>query len=636
MLSFFSHRGGGNIPQRGWTRFVVVCLLAAVFLGTVGVGVLVFPKEAHAEEGPRYWSPYHAAQALGNWALGTIGEGVVAFFEWLIAYIYSGTAWFLMGASSIFQGALEFTLSPDNYDLAGIKTAWTVIRDVVNIAFIFILLYVALMTVLQSSSFGTNRLLAALVLAALLVNFSFFFTRVVIDVGNTFAVTLYNIAAPGPEASIGQTFADRLNIQTSLASATNVNTCGASSGSDSGPAGLRITAYLLGIVTTSILALSFLTVALLVVGRTIALILLIIVSPAAFVAGILDKTRGYFGQWWGMLINNALFPFVYLLFILIALKITEELHAVFSMNGKYWCTVAANVYNNQAGSSSFLTSMGNQGYMDIVVFYLIVIGLINVATYLAKKMSAQAGALAVSYGGRAAGVALGAGAATLAFGGRHVMGRMGEGIASKKTLQDNAARGGFKGFAAKTLLRGGDTLKRSTFDARNSGFAQKMVGAAASGVGTKIDMGKGGKDTLAKYREKQVKDVERTMGLLGKGPVGDERREKLAGHYSGSVVGKMLAGRGGQQAAVKVIETAEMKRLPSKNELAKQKADLQTKYNGAKAGADVPGTAAILAELEKVSATIKRKAELDEKYGKKPLTEEDMEKAVKRASEKSE
>ncbi len=93
-------------------------------------------------------------------------------------------------AGQVFDFSTKFSIlemgtligSADN----GINIAWSTIRDLGNIIFIFMLLWVSIMNILQMGD--AKKFIPTLIIAALLVNFSLFFTKVIIDTSNIVAV----------------------------------------------------------------------------------------------------------------------------------------------------------------------------------------------------------------------------------------------------------------------------------------------------------------------------------------------------------------------------------------------------------------------------------------------------------------
>jgi hypothetical protein len=92
----------------------------------------------------------------------------------------------------VFSVGVFFSLNSAAYALNFLSTGWAAIRDIANILFIFILIYLSFVIMFQAETSGTLRTLATVLVMALLVNFSFFVTRVVIDAGNILAVQFYN------------------------------------------------------------------------------------------------------------------------------------------------------------------------------------------------------------------------------------------------------------------------------------------------------------------------------------------------------------------------------------------------------------------------------------------------------------
>ena len=80
------------------------------------------------------------------------------------------------------------------YDQPFVSEAWVVVRDLSNIFFIFILLYIAFQTILGLGGHGggPKKMIAQVIIMALLINFSMFFTKVIIDSSNILALIFYN------------------------------------------------------------------------------------------------------------------------------------------------------------------------------------------------------------------------------------------------------------------------------------------------------------------------------------------------------------------------------------------------------------------------------------------------------------
>jgi len=106
--------------------------------------------------------------------------------------IYSLTAWIMSVAGEFFDRILAFSLDKETIDTKFANKGWELTRDLANIGFIFILLYLSFLTILQLGGGNVRSLVVRLIIVALLINFSLFFTKVVIDSSNILALGFYN------------------------------------------------------------------------------------------------------------------------------------------------------------------------------------------------------------------------------------------------------------------------------------------------------------------------------------------------------------------------------------------------------------------------------------------------------------
>lgn len=114
---------------------------------------------------------------------------VVKFFQLFFVVIPSGALWF---AAWFFNSLIYIVIQSSIYGDPFIAGAWVVVRDLSNIFFILILLYVGIKTVLNMGGHETKSMITSVIIMALLINFSLFFTRIVIDSSNILALIFYN------------------------------------------------------------------------------------------------------------------------------------------------------------------------------------------------------------------------------------------------------------------------------------------------------------------------------------------------------------------------------------------------------------------------------------------------------------
>ncbi|TSC77984.1 MAG: Uncharacterized protein G01um101424_118 [Parcubacteria group bacterium Gr01-1014_24] len=109
-------------------------------------------------------------------------------------YLFYSLPSFLLGiVASIFNVVLSISLSSSLYTKSPfIPEAWAVVRDLSNIFFILILLYIGIKIILGLGGSEVKKMIAQIIIMALLINFSMFFTKIVIDASNILALIFYN------------------------------------------------------------------------------------------------------------------------------------------------------------------------------------------------------------------------------------------------------------------------------------------------------------------------------------------------------------------------------------------------------------------------------------------------------------
>jgi uncharacterized protein YdcH (DUF465 family) len=318
--------------------------------------------------------------------------GCVAILSYLVLYL---TSWVLFVAALLFDFTISFTLSMTDLvnSFSVIQYGWEVFRNLINLFFILILVFISISTILQVDSYGYKKLLGKLVIAAILINFSMFFTKVIIDVSNITALVFYkqimieadanssdakagdNAVSKGlVDASAGASnltnnklslgIMNALGLQTiwgvakdtgggsplGTASETSNNPAVNSGGAiaEKGGAGVGLNPWKMTLVglggSIFILMLSFIFFAasFMFLARTAVLIMLMVTSPIAFAANILPQTSGLSSRWWKRLNSAVLFAPVYMLLMFVTLKMVwgrgdkiNDLLAIFSNNGDY-------------------------------------------------------------------------------------------------------------------------------------------------------------------------------------------------------------------------------------------------------------------------------------------------------------
>ncbi len=224
-----------------------------------------------------------------------------------------------------------FSLSP------AINLGWVIVRDLCNIFFIFILIYISLGTIVKGTSFGTKDLLIKVVIAAILINFSLFFTKTIIDVSNIFGNWLYggivntlrvNSENQSQPTSLSGLIATRLGIiqygQSNAIANANPNTDKMLSTAPS----QSFTGRILRLAIVLIATYMFFYTSVLFLTRSVTLLFLLVFSPIWFMGDVLPQLKDYASDWKKELTAAVTFPIAYLLTLYIALQFINSLDAL--------------------------------------------------------------------------------------------------------------------------------------------------------------------------------------------------------------------------------------------------------------------------------------------------------------------
>ncbi len=249
-----------------------------------------------------------------------------------------------------------------------ISMVWGIFRDLINMTFIFVLLYASIITILKADTSGMKKTVGAVVVAAVLINFSLFFTEVIIDVSNNFAVAIHNNIIQGESDNISAGFMKTLNLQTLMSSAQ-------SSGKGGNYTNM-ITISIFGSVFLLILAVIFFIVAILFVVRFVTFIILLMMSPVGIGGAVVPKLQETLGKnFWHDLLDQCFFAPVFMLFLWVILKI---LTAITSLSGQSGPTDLAGTFTGVGDQKSI-------GYF--LLSFTVVIFLLIKALEISKSMS---------------------------------------------------------------------------------------------------------------------------------------------------------------------------------------------------------------------------------------------------------
>jgi hypothetical protein len=443
-------------------------------------------------------------------SLDTLTNGALRLVEGVTSPVIIGAAVLLGTLSAIFLGIAGLLLNEAIIktvigmpqlvrDIGIISDVWAIFRDIANILFIFLILYIAIATILNIQQYSAKNLLSKVIIAALLINFSLFFTRAIIDVSNVTTQNFYNQITVSNTASIDSV--DNLTgVSGEFMSALNITTFFEDGAADL----LKLTQFSTAVSVSGIsifmliATFVFFVMALLLIIRFILFIILMITSPIGFVGGLLPATKGLSQQWWKTLWDQALFAPAFMLFLYVDILIIRS-------------PGFQRAFTDPASSQGFQAAFSGSSLGDgltVILNFSIVIGLLITSIVVSKSMASTGSGKLVDTASKW-GSQLSFGAAALA--GRQATGRTGQllnAVGVTDALKRVDAGGGKFSGGARLALRGGRTLGTSSFDARNLGAVQGALGKAGIGKGGKggfIDRQEAAKEKEAKAAEERMK-----------------------------------------------------------------------------------------------------------------------------------
>ena len=210
--------------------------------------------------------------------------------------------WLADGIDYMYSALQEFLktkpLETTNQN-SGIYLAWVIMRNISNVAFIvaFLVIIYSQLTSVGISNYGVKKMLPRLVIAAVLVNLSFTFCAVLLDLSNI-AGYAFQDAFMGIKNTIST-----VGENTSTWTWSEVISTALSNGALAVGAGyavsLALTTELLPMLVpaATLAGLTLLFILLIMAARQALIIILIIVSPLAFVCYLLPGTEKWFKKW---------------------------------------------------------------------------------------------------------------------------------------------------------------------------------------------------------------------------------------------------------------------------------------------------------------------------------------------------
>lgn len=324
-----------------------------------------------------------------SWFSGCLLQGIASILELGLRLVS-----YLIAAASAILNIVIGIQNKAFHDQPLVNMGWKLARDVVNIFYILFLLIIAISTILRFASYGMKQLLWKLIISALLVNFSLPIAGVIIDVSNALGNSFYQnmgtitqdgshdvsatiikgfqpgkIYQPGPRSTLelGGSYERLINIIIALA---------------------------MGILLEIVAASVILAGAFLLVIRIVALWIVLILSPFAFLFWVLPRTSSISNRWFEALFNQSFFYPAYMFFLYLVFKAIDG-GVITSLVGgsRLDSNITDSLIQGGSAGASELSSKPE------LVLGFITLGILLVASLVAaKEMSAHGAGAAIGFG----------------------------------------------------------------------------------------------------------------------------------------------------------------------------------------------------------------------------------------------
>ncbi len=243
-------------------------------------------------------TPQGQEEPLSSCSVGGVG--------WVICPISVFLAEGMDKIFDILSGLIQvqpLLISDTNNDL---YRAWSIMRTIANVAFViaFLIIIYSQVTSMGVSNYGLKRLIPRLIVAAILVNISYYIAAIGIDLSNVLGFSVQNLFTTIRTDVFNitnDTFGGSVNWGTVVAIVLGGAGLTYWSVGSAGGALYLLLPLLVGLI------LLILFVVLVLAARQAIIIILVVIAPLAFVANLLPNTEGWFKKWQQLFMTMLIF-----------------------------------------------------------------------------------------------------------------------------------------------------------------------------------------------------------------------------------------------------------------------------------------------------------------------------------------
>jgi hypothetical protein len=184
--------------------------------------------------------------------------------------------------------------------------AWSIFRNIANVLFVifFLVVIFSQVTSIGISNYGIKKMLPEIIMAAILINLSYFIVQAMIDLSNVVGHQIHrllsDISGVVSDGTINVSIGTNSGLLTTFLNILSITAVtGLIISVVSGGFGALFVAAIVFLISAAV---AILMLFVLLVVRQVGIIILLVLSPLAFAARILPGTAGLFRKWWSMLV----------------------------------------------------------------------------------------------------------------------------------------------------------------------------------------------------------------------------------------------------------------------------------------------------------------------------------------------
>jgi len=239
-------------------------------------------------------------------------DPIVKAFNYLLYYIAVAISALIKYSAMLFDMSLNTEALKNSLQEAPVYLAWSMVRDFLNLFFMIALLFSAFATIFQVEKYHLKKMIIMLVVMALLVNFSYPITLFIIDFSNSIMHFFVQMLDSARVTVDGQSFSSKSALVAKFVEIAQVQ-----ESIISGTVAATV-ALLLTIIFLFVLFVTLFALAINLVIRNIAFLILLVLSPVGFALFFFSSTRGVADSWWNALFKYAIMGPAIIFFVVLA------------------------------------------------------------------------------------------------------------------------------------------------------------------------------------------------------------------------------------------------------------------------------------------------------------------------------